>query len=281
MIDLRGYYGDSYTGLLNIYKDLANTYREVGLYNYALDSLTKAESILKTLEGKNNESLHIEIKREKGNIFLNIGQFNKAYNLLNDVLDNYQSIYGNSHSQVALVKNLLAQVCTEIEKYPEAEKHYLSALEYAKIQPNNNGNMLRIQGSLANLYRDTSNFPKAYRLYEQVLRELQKSNDLETLALTKWNFGRLLKNGGLNHIAIPLYRESIALLNQTKSGSHKVYYVQVSLGHALMEAKNYCEAADFYYEAYQCSCSLLGQNHPTVTRILEDFKQAKSLYQEL
>jgi tetratricopeptide (TPR) repeat protein len=275
--DLRGYYGDSSPSLINIYKDLADIYQGMGLYNQALDSLTKAESILKALEGKDNKSLHIEIKREKGNLFLKIGKFREAYILLKEVLDNYQSVYGNSHTQVAFIQNLLAQTCTEIGKFDEAERYYLSALEYAKKQPNNNGNILRVQGNLANLYRDINKFTKAYQLYEQVLRELQNSNDLETLALTKWNFGRLLRSMSFNHKAIPLYREAITLLNQTNSGSHKVYYVQVSLGHALMEAKNYCEAADCYYKAYQGAVSLYGQNHPTVIMISEEFKSAKSL----
>ncbi|OTY05615.1 tetratricopeptide repeat protein [Bacillus thuringiensis] len=131
-----------------------------------------------------------------GKLLTNLGQFNKAKELLFRALDIDVTLYNQNHFYVGRDYNSIGVLYTSMGEYKEAENYFQKSVD---IDQFNGTNRIDLLINLASLKYKQGFLHEAAQLYRNVMRNIEKNKDIEKnelLPVIYINFGSLLNDLG-------------------------------------------------------------------------------------
>jgi len=214
-----------------------------------------------------------------GQIYRNIGDFEKADLLLSNALNIFQNHYGNTHIETINTMDHYGLLLVSRGEFDRADSLLSHTLNVRRQHIDNNPvAMAQSLSYLALANRRKGNLDQAENLYRQSyeLRSDHLGNDhpltlesLSSLTVTLHNKGRY----GQAEI---LYRDLIEKRRRVLGAYHPDYATNLSsLGALLMNIGEYEEAETALKEALEIRSSQLGNNHPDVAITLNNLGMLK------
>jgi tetratricopeptide (TPR) repeat protein len=216
-------YGEALTNFLSQTKGLmiwllrANL---AGNYNY-LREYEKAKKLLeKNLEL--NPSSHSDAG-SLGMAYLNLGEFDKALNLIEKEYKQRLRKYGPKHFLTAFPQSNLAMVYHGLEDYPKARELQEGALNLLLTRHDIDPQLvLSFKSKLAIIYHDSGLFEQARELHQEVL-EKKRSTHIQghpNLAYSQVNLALTLKQLGQYEKAMELLNDALDILQKNYGANH-------------------------------------------------------------
>lgn len=202
---------DALLWIARIYKD-GNRYRE------AEKPVEQAWELL----SKSPESAdYSDVLREKADLYICQGQYEKAEPLLNQAKAIREKFYGTEHSDIAQVLSDQGYVYQQQGEFPQAEADYKRAIEiYVKTRGEKHHLTLDVLKRLANLYRVMNRPADAASITLQVLNAQRSSlpENSPEVSRTMVALGQLYDASAQREQAEKVLRESIELENRSGAG---------------------------------------------------------------
>ncbi|CAF4053101.1 unnamed protein product [Adineta steineri] len=223
-----------------------------------------------------------------GSLLLKIGQFNKAEELYNVLLQQT-----SDESEKAFYYNQLELVYSDKSDYEKAICHFEQVLEFdQKILPSNHPDLATSYNNIGLVLKKMGEYSKALSYYEKALEIDEKilpSNHPE-LATTYNNIGMVLKKMEEYSKALPYYEKALEIDEKTLPLNHPdlaTSYNNIGLVHKKMG--EYSKAFSFYEKALEIRQISLPSDHPDlatsynnigfVYRNMKDYSKALSYFE--
>ncbi|CAF1549960.1 unnamed protein product [Adineta steineri] len=198
-----------------------------------------------------------------GNLLLKIGQFNKAEELSNVLLEQTSDARERAHyyNQLGCVKNSQGD-------YEKAIWYYEQGLEIdQKTLPSNHPSLATSYNNIGNVYSNIGEYSKALTSYEKALEIEQKtlpSNHL-SLATSYSNIGIVYDNMGEYSKALSYYEQGLEIEQKTLPSNHPSLATSYNnIGLVYNNMREYSKALSFYEKAVQIQQKTLPSNHPSL-----------------
>lgn len=261
------------------------------------NSVTARELLDKGAQKINQEfSDHPDIKATMlgliGEVYINLGLFDKSEELLKEALEIRQRFNSNTMEEAKSLRHL-GELYTYMGEYSKGESLLTKALAFYKnnsIKEDNN--YAWILGDLAWVYKSRGNYDKSNSFYKksiEVLKtdEIKNNDDLLTMMN---NFALALHEEGKYEQAEKIFIET--LNSQKKLFGDKphpeVSTTTYNLAELLRDRGKYNEAEEMFKTSLNMDMKLSGPKNPNVAyslqglasvfRIRGNFKEAKKLY---
>jgi serine/threonine-protein kinase len=211
-----------------------------------------------------------------GEVYLNLGQYDKAQPMLERALALRREAHGETHADVASSMDHLALLHEKTGTYEEAEQLNRRALSLRRtLYGDDHPAVAESLNRLAGLLMHKGDYEEAEPLYRQSLaiRQGLLEDDHPEVAVTMNDLALLLHRRGKLEEAEQYARQSLAL-NRKQYGENPHPNVTASIGllGALLEDKGeYAAAEDVHREALAMSHALYGDEpHPLVATSLNN-----------
>jgi tetratricopeptide (TPR) repeat protein len=221
------------------------------LYTLAYGNITQALAIVRGLEPSwRNKKAIIEISKRVARLLCNLGRYEEAKHLLEQILDHGPEKSEQDEEDVILQNdyNTLARIAHEQADYETAEKYYKRALETnIKEHYEDHVDSLIIKSNPAGLRKDQGNYAAAATMIQEVLdarqalrgREhpdtLQSMGDLAVVLISQGDYPEAEKR----------CREALDITNRVQSAEHPdTLTVYGNLAGVLSRRGKYEEAAN-------------------------------------
>jgi eukaryotic-like serine/threonine-protein kinase len=203
-----------------------------------------------------------------GRVYMQLGEYDRAYPLLERALVVREALFGPEHDQVARSLNALATLYQERGEYDAAEQLFRQSLsidqklfgerhEKVATSLNNLGLLLVLKG----------NYDEAEPLYKESLsitRELPDS-DPGKIATKLNNLAGIYLERGEPEAAEPLYREALELYRQAHGEMHtRIAMAMDNLAKVLVRMGELTEAEPLLNSSLTMQRALLGDSHPSI-----------------
>ncbi|MCF7919214.1 MAG: tetratricopeptide repeat protein [Candidatus Cloacimonetes bacterium] len=158
--------------LIYLMKNVASLLSYHGNYSLALEinkeALTNAEKI-------GNRRLELQMISAMGLNYENMGRYNEARELYEQILCEAGEIFGENHPNIAATKSNLANVCSRLRECTKAKDLLEQALKSdIEIFGENHPRVVAHKSNLASVYGDMREYTKARGIMEQVLESAIK-----------------------------------------------------------------------------------------------------------
>lgn len=209
-----------------------------------------------------------------GQIYRNIGAFDKADYLLNNAMLIFQNHYGETHVETINTMDNYGLLLISKGEFDRADSLLTHTLNVRRQHITNNPVALaQSQSYLALANRRKGNLDEAENLYRQSY-ELRSDHLGDDHPLTLESLSSLavtLHNKGLYQQAESLYRDLVEKRRRVLGAHHPDYATNLSsLGALLMNIGEYEESESVLKEALKIRSSQLGENHPDVAITLNN-----------
>ncbi len=214
-----------------------------------------------------------------GQIYRNIGNFEKADLLLSNSLTIFQNHYGDTHAETINAMDHYGLLLISKGKFDRADSLLTHTLNVRRQHIKNNPvAMAQSLSFLALANRRKGNLDEAEKLYHQSY-ELRSDHLGDEHPLTLESLSSLtvtLHNKGQYNQAENFYRDLIEKRSRVLGSYHPDYATNLSsLGALLMNIGEYEEAESVLEEALKIRSSQLGENHPDVAITLNNLGMLK------
>lgn len=233
-----------------------------------------AQRIDTDLEGQPN--VQARLLDVMGEVYLNLGQYDKAQPMLERGLELRRQVHGERHADVASSMDHLAFLHEKTGDYEEAERFNRRALSMRRtLHGDEHPAVAESLNRLAGLLMHKGTYEEAEPLYRQslTLRQRLLGDEHPEVAVTMNDLALLLHRRGKLGEAEQYVRQSLAL-NRTHYGEKPHPNVASSLGllGAVLDEKGaYAAAEDTYREALAMSRALYGDEpHPAIATSLNN-----------
>ena len=243
----------------------ADTLRELGLLQIALDPQERALAIRRKLLGDNHRSTLYSIG-SMGSQLYNQGRFEEADPYIRDALEGNRRTLGDNHRDTLDLVDTIGMLLVSQNILDEGELYIRQALEANRrilgdehpatlISMNNIGYTLRQQGRLV----------EAEMFYRLALKGSQRAfgeNHPETLININ-NMSRLLWDQGKKEEAEAYQREALEGYRQAFGDDHPTTLKMMgNLGSVLYQQGKIDQAEAYFKEVLQLTIRVLGKDHP-------------------
>ncbi len=251
------------------------------------------EAILKVFPGSHLHEIS-SLQSKLGKAYKDLGEMEKARDLLEAALESEMENYGEKHPEIAVHQSDLANIYKDLGEYEEARDLFETALQSdVENFGENHPKVARHNSNLAHVYKDLGEFEKARDLLEHTLKmELriyepthpfisQAQSNLATIYIQLGDYQKArnyletalasdLANFGENHPSISAARSNLASIYRTLGEDEK--------------------ARDLMEAALTSDLANLGEKHPNVAvsqsilaniyGVLGDHEKARSLWEK-
>jgi serine/threonine protein kinase/tetratricopeptide (TPR) repeat protein len=259
----------------------------------AREMLDKGAAKIET-ELKDQPEVRATLMDTMGNVYRNLGLYDKALPLLQEALKTRKGIYGNEHPEVATSLNNLASILEHKGDYAAAEPLYREALAMRrKLLGSEHPDVARSLNNLANILDTEGNVAAAEPLYREALAMRRKlfGEENPEVARSLNNLAIVLREKGDYAGAEALQREALAMKRKLLGNDHQDVTGSLNnLANVLDEEGKYAEAEALYREVLARDRKLLGNEHPDlamgmnnlagVLREKGDYAGAEGLHRE-
>ncbi|CAF1166040.1 unnamed protein product [Adineta steineri] len=195
------------------------------------------------------------------NLLLQIGQFDKAKELYNVLLE--QTSY---EGEKAPYYNQLGGVHMNQGDYEKAIWYYEQALQiFQKYLPSNHPDLATSYNNIGLVYKNMGDYSKALSFYEKALEIQQKTlpSDHPSLAISYNNIGNVYNIMGDYSKALSFYEKALEIQQKTLPSNHPhlaTSYINIGLIYSKMT--QYSKALSFFEKALEIQQKSLPSNHP-------------------
>ncbi|CAF1324132.1 unnamed protein product [Adineta steineri] len=196
-----------------------------------------------------------------GNLLLKVGQFNKAEELYNVLLEQASNEDKKQHYH-----NQLGLVHSNQGNYKKATWYYEQGFEIQqKTLPSNHLNLASSYNNIGNVYDKMGEYSKALSFYEKSLEIQQKTlpSNHPSLATSYNNIGSVYDNMGEYLKAVSFYGKALEIQQKTLPSNHPslaTSYSNVGLVHDKM--REYSKALSAHEKSLEIRKKTLPLNHP-------------------
>ncbi|CAF3676941.1 unnamed protein product [Adineta steineri] len=196
-----------------------------------------------------------------GKLLLKIGQFNKAEELYNVLLEQT-----SDESEKALYYNQLGVVKDAQGDYEKANWYYEQGLEIQqKTLPSNHRSLANSYNNIGLAYKNMEEYSKALSYYEKALEIYQKTlpSNHPDLATSYNNIGNVYNNMGEYSKALSFYEMTLEIEQKILPANHPslaISYNNIGLVYDYM--REYSKALSYYEKALEILEKTLPSNHP-------------------
>ncbi len=244
---------------------------------------------------KDEPDVEAELRSTVGEVYGELGEYEKAEAMLYQALAIQKQLLGNEHRNVANSLQKLAGAVRRQGKNAEAEKMYREVLAMRrKLLGNDHSEVAETLNNLGSLLTKEGNYAAA----EVVLREALATRR-RLFGSEYWAIGESLDNLGCALCAqdnlteaAPMLYEALAIRRKAHGSEHPtVAFSLDNLGRLLLRERKLTEAEAMMRESLTIRRKLLGDGHPLVAYSLScvgyvlsaqgKFQEAESLQREL
>ncbi|CAF1095996.1 unnamed protein product [Adineta steineri] len=196
-----------------------------------------------------------------GKLLYRIGQFNKAEELYNVLLEERSNDGGK-----VLYYNQLGAINIEQGNYEKALWYYEQALQiFQKYLPLNHPYLSATYNNIGNVYKNMGEYSKALLYYEKAVEICQKNypSNHPDLAATYNNIGNVYNLMGEYSKALSFYQKTLEISQKTLPSNHPHLtqsYTNIGMLYSKME--EYLKALSFFEKAFEIQQKTLPPNHP-------------------
>ena len=233
------------------------------------------------------------ISCELGYIYRDIGNYEKAKQLLEQSIAIYQKNSFENHSCYARSLQFLGNLHRDIGNYEKAKQLLKQSLTiYQKNSYENHHWFARSLQLLGNVYKDLGDYKKAKELFEQSIAIYQKNSyeNHHWFALSLSCLGNVYRDLGDYKKAKDLFEQSIVIYQKNSFENHHWFAWTLScLGNVYRDLGDYKKAKELFEQSIAIYQENPFENHPwfalclgclgNVYRDLGDYKKAKELLQ--
>ena len=225
-----------------------------------------------TTDLKDQPEVRATMMDTMGNVYRNLGLFEKAATLLQEALLERRAVLGNEHPDVATSLHNLATVRAQRGEHATAEGLFREALAMRRrLLGNEHPDVAKTLGIMANVLYSKGDYAEAEALYREGLALSRKlmGNEHASVAMGLNNLALVLKEKGDYAGAESLQREALALWRRLLGSEHPYLPLAMNnLATLLTEKGEYGEAESLLRDALAMGRKLLGKEHPEVAMYL-------------
>ncbi|WP_291725883.1 tetratricopeptide repeat protein [Bernardetia sp.] len=238
----------------------------------AIEAYENALSIQKNANEIALDTLADNWKTSLATIFHYIGDYQKAYTIYMEVLQNVEK--QGKKETLASINKMVGDVHRNLENEEEAIRYYNSALEIYKELGIKRGEA-STSNSLGILYSDQNQPQKALKFYRKTL-QLCKEIDFETgIALTLNNIGYELFILSNYDSAYHYYEEALHLKEKLQN-TYSMSATLVNMGQVRLKQKEYVEAKLLFEKSLELAIETKNKSVE-----LENYQYLSELYQKI
>ncbi|CAF0746299.1 unnamed protein product [Adineta steineri] len=246
---------------VNAIKQMEN---KIQLYQVELELTSDDDQQLRSLTDRIREETSGSTGWQKlGKLLLKIGQFNKAEELYNVLLEQTSDEGEKAHyySQLEHVKR-------DQGDYEKAIWYYEQAIEIQqKTLPSNDPDLATSYNDIGLVYNNMGQYSKALSYYEKALEIYQKtlpSNHLD-LATSYNNIGSVYDHMGENSKALSYYEKALEIKEKSLPSNHpSLATLYNNIGSVYDNMGQYSKALSFYEKTLEIFRKALPSNHPSL-----------------
>ncbi|CAF5118285.1 unnamed protein product, partial [Rotaria sp. Silwood1] len=196
-----------------------------------------------------------------GKLLLKIGQFDKAEELYNTLLEQ-----ASNDSDKAHIYHMLGMMKHSKGKYQEAISSYEKYLKIKrKTLPEHHPSLANTYNNIGLAYNNTGDYLKALEFYEtaQKIQEKALPPNHPDLAGSYNNIGQVYNNMGDYSKALEFYEKAHKIKENALPPNHPYWALSYNnIGAACSNMGDYSKALDFYEKALKIREKALPPNHP-------------------
>ncbi|CAF1342373.1 unnamed protein product [Adineta steineri] len=196
-----------------------------------------------------------------GKLLLKIGQFNKAEELYNVLLEQT-----SNEVEKALYYNQLGIIETEQGDYEKAIWYYEQGLQIRKkTLPSNHPDLATSYNNIGNVYNHMGEYSKALSYYEKALEIRQKTlpPNHPDLATSYNNIGLVYYNMGECSKSLSCHEKALEIRQKTLPSNHPDFAITYNnIGKVYDSMGEYSKALSYYEKALGIDQKALPSNHP-------------------
>ncbi|CAF3565945.1 unnamed protein product [Adineta steineri] len=260
------------------------------LYQVELQLTSDDDQQLRVLTDRMREEAHGHTGWQRlGDLLLKIGQFNKAEELYNVLLDQT-----SDEGEKAIYHHQLGSVHLNQGDYEKAIWYFEQGLEILqKILPSNHLHLATIYNNIGGVYDKMGEYSKALSYYEKALEILQKTlpSNHPNLATPYNNIGGVYSSMGEYSKALSSHEKALEIRQKTLSSNHPDLAISYNdIGFMYDKMGEYSKALSYYEKALEIQQKALPSNHPsfatsynnigTVYYNMEEYSRALSYYEK-
>jgi serine/threonine-protein kinase len=200
-----------------------------------------------------------------GRVYFNLGEYQRAIEMLEEALRLRRAKFGEAHSAVAAVKNELGAVLVRTADYARARELLQEALAQHRRDQGKQGTAVAASlVSLAELSRLRGELDHAERVATESLAIYEGHGDrfASEIAAGKGSLARILRAKGDFVRAEGLYREAIAVIRQHLGEDHPLLAYNLHNLAVVLRARGDLDAAEaMFRESIDFTRNVLGQDH--------------------
>ncbi|CAF1399751.1 unnamed protein product [Adineta steineri] len=239
-------------------KQLNNNNR---LYQVELQLTSDDDPQLRLLTGRIREEASGSRWQRLGDLLLTIGQFNKAEELYNELLEHTYEV-----TEKAIYYQKLGHVHFNQGDYDKAIWYYEKSLHIReKTLPSNHSDLAILYNNIGGVYDSMGEYSKALSFYEKAREFLQETlpSHYPYLAASYNNIGSVYTNMGEYSKALSSHEKALEILQTTLPLNHpNLATSYISIGSAHHHMGEYSRALSYHEKAFHIQQKTLPSNHP-------------------
>ncbi|CAF3599407.1 unnamed protein product [Rotaria socialis] len=201
--------------------------------------------------------------RRMGKLMLQVGHFDQAEELYNELLEN-----ASTDSDRAHVYHQLGYLKNDQGKYPEAAKFYEKSLAIKrKTLPEDSASLAATYGNIGGVHYNMGEYSKALEFYEKDLEitKISLPANHPSLATSYNNIGLVYDNMGEYSKALEFYEKSLEITKISLPANHPSLATSYNnIGSVYDSMREYSKALEFYEKDLEITKISLPENHPAL-----------------
>ena len=228
-------------------------------------------------ELKDEPEVRATLMTTMGDVYRNLGLYDKALPLLEEALQTRKAALGNEHVDVAKSLHSLATLLRIRGDYPGAAARHREALAMQrKLLGNENADVAKSLNSLAIVLYLTGDYAASESLHREALAMQRKllGNEHSDVIQTLINLAGVVEQRGDYAAAEALFREALTLGRKLLGNEHPTTVASLgNLAVVVFDQGRYEEAEALTREALTVRRKLYGNEHPDVASSLNNLAQ--------
>jgi CHAT domain-containing protein/Tfp pilus assembly protein PilF len=238
--------------LVRCYIKLADNYRIKKEYATAMEYISSADSLAKTIK-PSKPLLFSEIYHVQGTIHRKLGEYNKAFRILQQSISNRIKVNGSKDTLLANTYNNLGNVFLQQLEYSKALEYYKTTLSIAAGMKSKKNKALGVwYQNVGIVYSYLGDYAAANRYYINAISILKSAVEANDPLLAKYytNLGFLNINEGQYDLALNhLLKAEKIYLDKFGSSYDNLINIYLNIGVIYMNKTDFGQALEFYLKA--------------------------------